>query len=127
MKLSRRELRRLIEQEVKIITLSPEEKAALEKERKDASDTEEKIAKDIADREDLNKDDVKKALSEIFKNKLYEWSESGQEVSDLDEKRKKKKKKKRSKKRNTYKMFPFIYGHHYDHDQDSDGGDIGGE
>lgn len=55
-----------------------------------------------------------------------------EESADLEEKKykkrkKKKKTKKRAKKRNTYKMFPFMYGFHYDQDHSGSGFDGGGD
>ena len=135
MRITRRELRRLIEA---TIQFSDEEKEEIKKAKTTAiknvadgigrdSGISTDAVVDAAEKVD-DEEEVNETLRELIGNdkKTYEWSASEQEVPDLDEK--KKRKKKRKKRKNKYKIYPYVFGfgHHLSAD-DSEGGFEGGD
>lgn len=66
MKITRKQLRILIEQEVKVVVMSDQEKEEIEKEKGDVEATKEKIATKLASQEEdgPSKEDIKKAITE---------------------------------------------------------------
>ena len=65
MKITRRQLRRLLEQEVKVVVMTDAQKQALEKEKEDVDSAKEKVANDMASSEDdVSAEDIKKAIAE---------------------------------------------------------------
>jgi hypothetical protein len=68
MKITRRQLRRLLEAEVKVVVMTDAQKQALEKEKEDVDAAKEKVANDIASSEDgvsaEDIEDIKNAIAE---------------------------------------------------------------
>ena len=65
MKITRRQLRQLLEQEVKVVVMTDAQKQALEKEKEDVDTAEEKVAMELASSEDgVSPEDIKKAIAE---------------------------------------------------------------
>tara|TARA_R110000772_G_scaffold75014_1_gene163103 strand:- start:397 stop:690 length:294 start_codon:yes stop_codon:yes gene_type:complete len=65
MKITRRQLRRLLEAEVKVVVMTDAQKQALEKEKEDVDAAKEKVANDIASSEDgVSPEDIKNAIAE---------------------------------------------------------------
>ena len=65
MKITRKQLRTLLEQEVKVVVMTDTQKQALEKEKKDVDSAKEKVANDIASSfDDVSAEDIKKAIAE---------------------------------------------------------------
>ena len=68
MKITRRQLRRLLEEEVKVVVMTDAQKQALEKEKEDVDAAKEKVAKvanDIASSEDgVSAEDIENAIAE---------------------------------------------------------------
>tara|TARA_R110002167_G_scaffold356274_1_gene570981 strand:+ start:8 stop:301 length:294 start_codon:yes stop_codon:yes gene_type:complete len=65
MKITRRQLRRLLEAEVKVVVMTDAQKQALEKEKEDVDSAKEKVANDMASSEpDVSAEDIKKAIAE---------------------------------------------------------------
>ena len=142
MRMTRKQLRRLIENEVKVVTMTPEQ----EKKIKDSKESEAEVIKKIAEKEGLEPEDVKaglepedvkEAIAEavnrvILRSMLTEsWSGANeQELSDVSEKKKKRKKRKRkSKKAKNWYLGSYYFRDNEDFNDfnDFDGGDGGGE
>jgi len=140
MRMTRKQLRRLIENEVKVVTMTPEQ----EKELKNSKEAEAKIIQDLADKEGMDPKDVedglKSAIAEavnrvILRSMLTEsWSGTNeQELPDVSEKKKKRKNKKRrkskSKKEKNWYLGSYYFRDNEDFNDfnDFDGGDGGGE
>jgi len=65
MKITRRQLRRLLEEKVKVVVMTDAQKQALEKEKEDVDAAKEKVANDIASSEDgVSAEDIKNAIAE---------------------------------------------------------------
>ena len=65
MKITRRQLRRLLGAEVKVVVMTDAQKQALEKEKEDVDAAKEKVANDIASSEDgVSAEDIKNAIAE---------------------------------------------------------------
>jgi len=65
MKITRKQLRQLLEQEVKVVVMTDAQKQALEKEKEDVAAAKEKVANDMASSEDgVSAEDIKKAIAE---------------------------------------------------------------
>lgn len=65
MKITRRQLRRLLEEEVKVVVMTDAQKQALEKEKEDVDAAKEKVANDIASSEDgVSAEDIENAIAE---------------------------------------------------------------
>jgi len=145
MRMTRKQLRRLIEDNVKVVTMTPEQ----EKKIKDSKESEAEVIKKIAEKEGLEPEDVKaglepedvkEAIAEavnrvILRSMLTEsWSGANeQELPDVSEKKKKRKNKKRrkskSKKEKNWYLGSYYFRDNEDFNDfnDFDGGDGGGE
>ena len=65
MKITRRQLRRLLEEKVKVVVMTDAQKQALEKEKEDVDAAKEKVANNIASSEDgVSAEDIKNAIAE---------------------------------------------------------------
>jgi len=140
MRMTKKQLRRLIENEVKVVTMTPEQQEKIEKEKEESDKATEEVAKQIASEKGLPVDDVKAAIAEsiervILRSMLTEsWSGANeQELPDISEKKKKRKNKKRRKSKSK-KAKNWYLGSYYFRDNedfndfnDFDGGDGGGE
>lgn len=103
MKITRRQLRMLIEQEIKVVVADKDSK--------------------------LKADELKKSLRDDPANKdaSEEEIEAAIDQMTMDEARKKKKSKKRkSRKKKQYKLYPYVFGYGYHRDAEDHDYDIGG-
>ena len=103
MKITRRQLRMLIEQEIKVVVADKDSK--------------------------LKADELKKSLRDDPANKdaSEEEIEAAIDQMSVDESKKKKKSKKRKKKKKKHSLYPYVFGYGYHRDAEDYDYDIGGD